>query len=223
MLGVVPACPEWTAADLVAHCTGIPAALSAGDYPSGDQQAWLDGLVVASPRGVPIDCGDRGVVGARRGVEADARRSGRPALRRPRRARARPAGCARSGRPRCPRGRRGPAPHAGGPGRTAAGGRARSGRGPGRPPELAIARRRVRMGPADHAVGGRTGGQQPTHPRRAPRDPPRGRRRGVPRRARRAPPVAVDLARRASDDGSAPPPGPRSPARGVVSATAACT
>ncbi len=53
MLGMVPACPEWTVADLVAHCTGIPAALSAGDYPSGDQQAWLDGLV-ASRRGLPM-------------------------------------------------------------------------------------------------------------------------------------------------------------------------
>ncbi len=54
MAGVVPACPEWTAADLVAHCTGIPAALAAGDYPAGDQQEWLDGLV-ATRREVPID------------------------------------------------------------------------------------------------------------------------------------------------------------------------
>lgn len=49
----VPSCPEWDAHDLVAHCAGIPTALAAGDMPSGDLQAWLDGLV-ATRRGVPV-------------------------------------------------------------------------------------------------------------------------------------------------------------------------
>ena len=43
-LGVrVPSCPEWTAHDLVAHCAGIPTALTTGAGPTGDIQAWLDG------------------------------------------------------------------------------------------------------------------------------------------------------------------------------------
>jgi hypothetical protein len=50
----VPACPGWTAADLVAHCVGIPAALAAGDLPDGDLQGWLDGLVTRR-RGRPVD------------------------------------------------------------------------------------------------------------------------------------------------------------------------
>lgn len=41
----VPACPEWSVHDLVAHLSGIPDALASGDLPSGDTQAWLDRLV----------------------------------------------------------------------------------------------------------------------------------------------------------------------------------
>ncbi|MCD9624997.1 maleylpyruvate isomerase N-terminal domain-containing protein [Rhabdothermincola salaria] len=43
----VPACPDWSVTDLVAHCSGLPAALSSGDVPGGELQAWLDGLVEA--------------------------------------------------------------------------------------------------------------------------------------------------------------------------------
>jgi uncharacterized protein (TIGR03083 family) len=61
----VPSCPEWTAHDLVAHCAGIPTALTTGAGPTGDIQAWLDGIV-ESRREVPVadlaaqwrDCGE---------------------------------------------------------------------------------------------------------------------------------------------------------------------
>jgi uncharacterized protein (TIGR03083 family) len=43
----VPACPAWTVRDLLAHVTGLAAALSSGQLPGADQQAWLDGLVAA--------------------------------------------------------------------------------------------------------------------------------------------------------------------------------
>jgi uncharacterized protein (TIGR03083 family) len=43
----VPACPAWDVHDLLAHMSGIPDELSAGRYPSGDTQAWLDGIVEA--------------------------------------------------------------------------------------------------------------------------------------------------------------------------------
>ena len=49
----VPSCPEWTAHDLVAHCAGIPTALTTGAGPTGDIQAWLDGIVTAR-REVPV-------------------------------------------------------------------------------------------------------------------------------------------------------------------------
>ena len=42
---VVPACPDWSVHDLVAHLTCMPAALAAGDLPSGDIPAWLDSLI----------------------------------------------------------------------------------------------------------------------------------------------------------------------------------
>jgi uncharacterized protein (TIGR03083 family) len=42
---IVPACPDWTVSDTLAHVAGIAVALTEGDFPSGDQQAWLDGLV----------------------------------------------------------------------------------------------------------------------------------------------------------------------------------
>jgi uncharacterized protein (TIGR03083 family) len=41
----VPACPDWTVHQLVAHMAGIPEALTSGSFPAGDLQAWLDGLV----------------------------------------------------------------------------------------------------------------------------------------------------------------------------------
>ncbi len=50
----VPACPDWTVHDLLAHNMALPAAIGAGDLPDGDLQGWLDGLVVAR-RGQPID------------------------------------------------------------------------------------------------------------------------------------------------------------------------
>lgn len=50
----VPACPEWVASDLLAHVVGIPEALSTGDHPTGEMQAWLDRLV-AERREVPVN------------------------------------------------------------------------------------------------------------------------------------------------------------------------
>ena len=47
LAATVPSCPDWTVHDLIAHNVAIPAAISAGDLPQGDQQAWLDGLVAA--------------------------------------------------------------------------------------------------------------------------------------------------------------------------------
>lgn len=49
----VPACPEWSVHDVVAHVCGLSVALSSGDMPSGDTQAWLDGLVDRR-RDVPV-------------------------------------------------------------------------------------------------------------------------------------------------------------------------
>jgi uncharacterized protein (TIGR03083 family) len=51
---VVPACPDWTVHELLAHVVGIPEALTSGSFPTGDTQAWLDGLV-AERRDVPVD------------------------------------------------------------------------------------------------------------------------------------------------------------------------
>jgi uncharacterized protein (TIGR03083 family) len=41
----VPACPDWTVHDLAAHLVGVPATLAAGNFPSGDVDAWLQGIV----------------------------------------------------------------------------------------------------------------------------------------------------------------------------------
>jgi uncharacterized protein (TIGR03083 family) len=41
----VPACPDWTVHDLAAHLVGVPATLTAGNFPSGDVGAWLQGIV----------------------------------------------------------------------------------------------------------------------------------------------------------------------------------
>lgn len=40
----VPACPEWSAHDLIAHCVSMPAAIAAGDLPGDDLDAWLDAI-----------------------------------------------------------------------------------------------------------------------------------------------------------------------------------
>lgn len=44
---IVPACPDWTVHDLLAHQTSMPAALLAGDMPTGDVNDWIQGLVDA--------------------------------------------------------------------------------------------------------------------------------------------------------------------------------
>ena len=41
----VPACPAWSVHDLAAHLVGVPATLAAGNYPDGDINAWLQGIV----------------------------------------------------------------------------------------------------------------------------------------------------------------------------------
>jgi len=41
----VPACPDWTALQLVTHCVSMPAALGAGDFPSGDINEWIDKIL----------------------------------------------------------------------------------------------------------------------------------------------------------------------------------
>ena len=41
----VPACPAWTVHDLAAHLAGVPATLAAGNFPSGDVNEWLQGIV----------------------------------------------------------------------------------------------------------------------------------------------------------------------------------
>jgi hypothetical protein len=43
---VVPACPDWSVHDLVAHLSCMSAALADGDVPSGDVAAWLDSMIV---------------------------------------------------------------------------------------------------------------------------------------------------------------------------------
>jgi len=42
---IVPACPDWTVHQLLAHVVSIPAALSAGRQPTGAISEWLDELV----------------------------------------------------------------------------------------------------------------------------------------------------------------------------------
>jgi uncharacterized protein (TIGR03083 family) len=41
----VPPCPAWSVHDVVSHVVGMSVALSRGDFPSGDVQAWIDRLV----------------------------------------------------------------------------------------------------------------------------------------------------------------------------------
>jgi uncharacterized protein (TIGR03083 family) len=42
---IVGACPEWRVHDLFSHCTGLATDLAGGTRPSGDTQAWVDGIV----------------------------------------------------------------------------------------------------------------------------------------------------------------------------------
>src|SRR6476659_5967675 len=41
----VPACPAWTVHDIAAHLVGVPATLAAGNFPDGDVNEWLQGIV----------------------------------------------------------------------------------------------------------------------------------------------------------------------------------
>jgi uncharacterized protein (TIGR03083 family) len=45
-------CPGWTVHDALSHVVGMSVELASGDFPSGDVQAWIDGLVEAR-RGRP--------------------------------------------------------------------------------------------------------------------------------------------------------------------------
>jgi hypothetical protein len=42
---MVPACPDWTALQLITHCVSMPAALGAGDFPSDDINSWIDKIL----------------------------------------------------------------------------------------------------------------------------------------------------------------------------------
>jgi uncharacterized protein (TIGR03083 family) len=45
MTNSVPACPEWTAHHLVAHLVSLPAAIGAGDLPTGDVDGWIEAIL----------------------------------------------------------------------------------------------------------------------------------------------------------------------------------
>ena len=51
---VVPACPDWTALHLITHCVSLPAAIGAGDFPSGDTNDWI-ARIIADRSGRSID------------------------------------------------------------------------------------------------------------------------------------------------------------------------
>ena len=42
---MVPSCPDWSALQLITHCVSMPAALGAGDFPSGDTGNWIDKIL----------------------------------------------------------------------------------------------------------------------------------------------------------------------------------
>jgi len=44
---MVPACPDWTAIELLTHCVSLPAAIGAGDFPSGDTNEWIAKIIAA--------------------------------------------------------------------------------------------------------------------------------------------------------------------------------
>jgi len=45
LTATVPACPDWTALQLLTHCVSMPAALGAGDFPTGDLNEWIDKIL----------------------------------------------------------------------------------------------------------------------------------------------------------------------------------
>jgi uncharacterized protein (TIGR03083 family) len=45
LVRVVPACPDWTVRDLLAHVVSLPAAIGAGRAPAGEINGWLASLV----------------------------------------------------------------------------------------------------------------------------------------------------------------------------------
>ncbi len=45
LVRTVPACPAWSVHDLAAHLVGVPATLAAGNFPDGDVDEWLQGIV----------------------------------------------------------------------------------------------------------------------------------------------------------------------------------
>jgi uncharacterized protein (TIGR03083 family) len=51
--GIVPACPDWTVKDLLAHLVGVPSDLVARRNPTEPVQAWVDAQVEAR-RDVPV-------------------------------------------------------------------------------------------------------------------------------------------------------------------------
>jgi len=52
---LVPACPDWTVADLLAHVTGLASDLGSGRRPEGDTQAWVDAQVADRRGRTPAD------------------------------------------------------------------------------------------------------------------------------------------------------------------------
>ena len=50
----VPSCPDWTALQLITHCVSMPAALGAGDFPTGDLNEWID-KILADRAGRSLD------------------------------------------------------------------------------------------------------------------------------------------------------------------------
>jgi len=42
---MVPSCPDWSALQLITHCVSMPAALGAGDFPTGDLNEWIDKIL----------------------------------------------------------------------------------------------------------------------------------------------------------------------------------
>ena len=45
LTATVAACPDWTALQLITHCVSMPAALGAGDFPTGDLNEWIDKIL----------------------------------------------------------------------------------------------------------------------------------------------------------------------------------
>ena len=70
---MVPACPEWTVGDVLAHVTGIAVDITAGRMPGLDTQRWIDGHVADRRSRGPGELIDEWVAS---GVEAFIERSG---------------------------------------------------------------------------------------------------------------------------------------------------